>query len=107
MGALRYVERRGAERLVFGEESALLRPFVVTVCDNGVVAEMFVDGVSMSDGPTDGGWERADGEKTHFRWGTYVTTTNRYGMDNAAVDSLMFVAGSRVDDVEGDTCAPI
>jgi len=111
-GALRYVERRGETKYVFGEgESVIRRPFTVTVCDNGEFAEIFVDGVSMSDGipygGPDSGWPRPDNSKTHFRWGTYVTSSNREKEENKAVDSLMFVAGSRVDDVNGQTCGPI
>lgn len=110
-GVLRYVERRGNKKLIFGDESALLRPFNVVVCDNGSVSEVFVDGVSMSDGipygdATDGtGWPRPDGAKTHFRWGTYVTSKNRAGEKNDAVDSLMFVAGAKIEDM-GSSCGP-
>lgn len=112
-GHLWYVERRGITKDVFGPDvSVLLRPFVVTVCDNGLAAEVFIDGVSQSStgGPYDGvsdGWPRPDGAKTHFRWGTYVTSVNRNKEINKAVGSLMFVAGSRVDDVEGETCGPL
>ena len=110
-GMLRYVERRGNERYVFGEgESVLLPPFEVVVCDNGEYAEVFVDGVSMSDGVPyggeEGGWPRPEGVRTHFRWGTYITTYNREGNENSAVDSLIMAAGSRIERVEGSTCGP-
>ena len=106
-GRLRYKERRGSIKFPFGEtESALGRPFVVTVCDNGTTAEIFVDGVSMSDGPTNGNWARPNDAKTHFRWGTYVSVKKDNGELNSAVDSIMFVVGSKVEEVQGETCGP-
>ena len=110
-GVVRYVERRGIKKYPFGENvSALLRPFEVVVCDNGSVSEVFVDKVSMSDGIPYGGpnstWPRPEGSKTHFRWGTYVTGLTRQKETNTAVDSLLFVAGSKVEEIYSRTCGP-